>query len=454
MIKKLYKCFITGFMMLLVMFLVAASVEAENGPSQGSNSHAYIEMRSGDTSIYIWNGNPSITFVESHKGSVEGVSYNEAANTLTLNNVNLPNTRLQTNEMGDDFKITVTGSNRLGGITVWGYGWGGNVEIIGNGSLELCRNPIQAAGIVMMAEGTEGRIAIGPDVTVTLYKGGKGTIWISGSLRNPAPIDIKGKLAAPLTLSADSGKTKLEGWEYMGFETEPTVYDWLYTNNIISITPAAGTPGTGTPGTKPTPPPSSQPGNDTPAKGDILTSGDSRYQVTEARNTVAYAGTSNQNAKSVTIPATVKIDGITYKVTSINTGALANSKKLTTAKIGSNVASIGADAFSNCPELKSVTIGKNVTSIGNKAFYKCVKMNKITIPAKVNKIGKQAFAGCKKLTDITVKTTVLTGKNVGNKALSGIGSKAKINVPKKKLAAYKKLLKSKGIGKKVKVTGV
>ena len=130
------------------------------------------------------------------------------------------------------------------------------------------------------------------------------------------------------------------------------------------------------------------------------------YKVTKAGKSggaVAYVGTTNKKATSVTIPATVKIDGITYKVTSIGNGVFQKNTKL-----------------------KSITIEKNVTSIGKKAFY-----------------------GCKNLKTINIKSTNL--KTVGANAFKGIHAKAKIKVPKKKLKSYKKLLKGKGQGKKVKI---
>lgn len=96
-------------------------------------------------------------------------------------------------------------------------------------------------------------------------------------------------------------------------------------------------------------------------------------------------------------------------------------------------------------------MGKSVTAIGAKAFYKCKALTKITIPAKVKKIGRQAFYGCKKLKKIIIKTTKLTSKTVGSKAFKGIHPKATVKVPKKKLAAYKKLLKKKGVGSKAKI---
>ena len=152
------------------------------------------------------------------------------------------------------------------------------------------------------------------------------------------------------------------------------------------------------------------------------------YKVTSANKTnltVEYTAPVNNKSKSITIPAIIKVNGITYKVTSIAKNAFKNNKKLT-----------------------KVTIGKNVTTIGDMAFYKCTALTKITIPSKVNKIGKQAFYGCKKLKSITIKSTKLTSKKVGKQAFKGINAKATIKVPKSKLKVYKKLLKSKGIGSK------
>ena len=53
---------------------------------------------------------------------------------------------------------------------------------------------------------------------------------------------------------------------------------------------------------------------------------------------------------------------------------------------------------------------------------------------------------------ISIKATKLTSKKVGSKAFKGIAAKAVIKVPKSKLSAYKKLLKSKGVGSKITIT--
>ena len=130
------------------------------------------------------------------------------------------------------------------------------------------------------------------------------------------------------------------------------------------------------------------------------------YTVTSSgssKSEAAYTAPKNKKVTSVAIPATVNLNGTTYKVTSIK-----------------------ANAFKKCKKLKKVTIGKNIKTIGKNAFYQCTKLKSITI-----------------------KTTRLANKTIGSKAFAKLNKKVKIKVPKKKLSAYKKLLKKKGVtGKK------
>lgn len=165
----------------------------------------------------------------------------------------------------------------------------------------------------------------------------------------------------------------------------------------------------------------------------------------------------------------LKVKGITYKVVKSNpeedefevscTGT--TSKSIVKIDIPNyvsdddfdyEVVSIGKKAFSGCKKLKTVSIGDFVTDIGNQAFYGCISLKKITIPSKTKKIGVQAFAKCKMLSLVNIKSSLLTEKNVGKNAFSGINKKAVVKVPSKKKAAYKKWLKKKGLtGKNQKI---
>ena len=152
------------------------------------------------------------------------------------------------------------------------------------------------------------------------------------------------------------------------------------------------------------------------------------YMIT-TNGEVTVTGLANTALKTINIPATVTNDDIFYKVTGIATKAFKGNKKATKVIIGKNIKSIGASAFEKCKKLTNVTIGKNVQTIGKKAFY-----------------------GSKKLKKITIKTSKLTNKTVGKQAFKGIHKNASMKVPKKKLKAYKSMLKKKGIGKTVKIT--
>lgn len=165
--------------------------------------------------------------------------------------------------------------------------------------------------------------------------------------------------------------------------------------------------------------PKEEPGQEE-TKKDNTTKKSSCYKGNPKSGKVTYIGPVNKKVTSVTIPATVKIDGYTCKVTTI-----------------------GKNALKGCKKLKSVKIGSNVTTIATDAFYNCTSLSKVTIPSKVTTIRKYAFGNCKKL-----KTVTFQGKKVkfiGKAAFQNTGNKIKISVPKVKYDAYRKLLKGKGL---------
>ena len=177
-----------------------------------------------------------------------------------------------------------------------------------------------------------------------------------------------------------------------------------------------------------------QPSTEKPGTGETKPSGDNKTPVTSDNN----AGTAKQTLK----PGTKIVDKKTkaaYKVMADNTVQYTKvtSKKAKTVKVPSTITVNGVKC--------------QVTSIAPKAMKGNKKLTKVVIPASVRTIGAQAFAGCKNLKNITIQTPYLTKKSVGAKAFKGISNKAVIKVPKKQLKAYQKLLKTKGVSKKVKI---
>ncbi len=117
------------------------------------------------------------------------------------------------------------------------------------------------------------------------------------------------------------------------------------------------------------------------------------YQVTAGR-TVTYLSPRNQKVTSITVPDTLVIDGISYKVTSISKNACRGMKKLKKVTLGRNVKKIGKRSFYNCKKLKSVTVRTTKlkkTSLGKKAFFKILKKCTFYCPKKKKKVYKKYF---------------------------------------------------------------
>ena len=195
------------------------------------------------------------------------------------------------------------------------------------------------------------------------------------------------------------------------------------TDKSSVIIPAAGSSSGGSlADTKPT----------VPSRGtEVKDKSGTTYKVTgtdRKKQTVQYTKPKKNAKGTVTVPSTVKVDGVTYKVTSIAANAFKNNKKISKVVVGNNIVSIEKNAFANCKKLTSVTLGKNVKTIS-----------------------KDTFSGCDKLKVIIIKSTKLTSASVAKDAFEDIPDRATIKVPKSKYKKYKKLLRKKGLSKKVKI---
>ena len=133
-----------------------------------------------------------------------------------------------------------------------------------------------------------------------------------------------------------------------------------------------------------------------PAKnGTTLTVSSKKFKVkvtssSKQNPTVTVTKIMDKKAKKLTIPATVKVKGVTYKVTAISDRAFKGNKKLTTVTIGSNVATIGIGAFYGCKNLKKITVTAGKLTTINRSLFKGIKKN-ATITVKGTKKAKTAL---------------------------------------------------------------
>lgn len=159
------KIIVVFLLVLTILFGVKTTkVFAGNGPS---DVFSFINFYNPDG----YDDSDTKTIYEpegAHNDAFEGATYDKESNTLTLNNVK-SDLNLSINEMGEDFKINLVGENEIPFIVIYGFEYGGNLEIIGNGSLTVNKDKEYEIGIVMAAEGTVGKFEVANTATVKVY---------------------------------------------------------------------------------------------------------------------------------------------------------------------------------------------------------------------------------------------------------------------------------------------
>lgn len=202
---KLKRKLLAGLLTLCMAVGMAVPAFAANGPSSGDMSAAWVQLY--DSSVAEPDGSYVLYSNGGEADTVEGAVYDKATNTITLTNYNHPEMTLATNEMGDDLKLHLVGDNHIAELVVWGFGWGGNLEITGDGSLTINENKTsQIAAIRFMAEGTQGLLKVGSNASVTAYKSaGENTYSAAFLATTSSTLPFQGNLEAALTMTPDSG---------------------------------------------------------------------------------------------------------------------------------------------------------------------------------------------------------------------------------------------------------
>lgn len=445
------------FAMLLGLVLGVAGVSkamAATGPNTGKDCCPYIEAIVGETDGLEFDGiADSMRGYYPPKHDFEGLDYDKATNTLTITNFKAD--RLDANEMGDDFKIKLVGDSSIGWIQIWGYGYGGSVTFIGDGTLATER-------LWLNAEQSASGFAVEDSAKITIkrssaLKEDKPTFGIIATTVDEGAMKAsctKGKIDRVVKDVYETGKITIDGYDYtlviviydgmilyyypsesLNFETGEweltsikiytdmglqfyefkTEEEMLAAGYVKNVKGHVYTFETYEDEVVLTAPADTKDSKDTKStakvhkKGSKIKYNKDTYKVTKAGSakkagTVEFV-TSPKTKKTVTIPASFRYDGITYNVTSIAGKAFSGNKKLTTLTIGKNVKTIKKALFYNCSSLKSIKI----------------------------------------------LSTKLTSKSVDKAAFSNVSGTVKYTVPSSKLSAYKVLLVKSGANKKSRI---
>lgn len=112
--------------------------------------------------------------------------------------------------------------------------------------------------------------------------------------------------------------------------------------------------------------------------------------------------------------------------TSIDTGAIRNSKELLSVVVPDSVLSIGSGAFMECTGLKSIKLSNNLSTLENWLFFGCSSLISVDIPASVTNIVSGAFENCAALKTVVIPDSVRT---IGDSVFTRCSSLESITIP-------------------------
>jgi guanyl-specific ribonuclease Sa len=186
--------------------------------------------------------------------------------------------------------------------------------------------------------------------------------------------------------------------------------------------------------------------------GDTFDVGEIKYyvRIPSLKEVIAYGVADGTTLSgTVTIPATVDYDGVTYYVGSIQQEAFKDCTQIQKVVIADGIEKVGIgafkgctgieevelpesvnviywEAFSGCTALRTVKMPSSMSNIYNSAFMNCSSLESIVIPSGITSIDASTFNGCTSLSQVTFPSGL---QSIGNAAFLECSSLTNINFP-------------------------
>jgi hypothetical protein len=152
-----------------------------------------------------------------------------------------------------------------------------------------------------------------------------------------------------------------------------------------------------------------------------VTVGDLNYSYSTGSKTATVLPGDYAEIESITVPESIDVDGVTYKVTAIANEAFRmdwNGKtssvilpdgivsignrafmyvKFSQFQLPKALMRIGDEAFEDCSNLTTLTVPEGVVSIGNYAFYYCSSLKRLELPSSLTSLGERIINYCSNL---------------------------------------------------------
>lgn len=132
----------------------------------------------------------------------------------------------------------------------------------------------------------------------------------------------------------------------------------------------------------------------------------------------------------VDVPATARLEGHEYPVTSIGSClfcyAFRDCRGIAEVRLPNGIKKIGQESFKGCVRLKKINIPTSVMDIEHSAFRGCENLASIDIPQGISEISFNTFEGCKNLKSVSLPFTV---KNIDDYAFEDCVSLTDFQIP-------------------------
>lgn len=103
-----------------------------------------------------------------------------------------------------------------------------------------------------------------------------------------------------------------------------------------------------------------------------------------------WSSSNNYSQTSITVPPSILVDGVEYRVTALAERALNNCHNLTSVYLPNTIKKLGYYAFSCCDNLKELILPDSLEYIGPWAFFNC-HLDKLVVPPSLKEFGFSAF---------------------------------------------------------------
>ena len=130
------------------------------------------------------------------------------------------------------------------------------------------------------------------------------------------------------------------------------------------------------------------------------------YILNESAKTAVVCPGKEPYSGDMVIPSTVEYNDTEYVVKTLQPGAFAGCKDLTSVVIDAPVTVLPDSLFKDCSSLKSVTLNNHIEIIGQDLFRGCSSLETADIPNGVKTIEHSLFAECKSLRTVTIPESV------------------------------------------------